>query len=688
MIRLLESSNKSFSIQTGGYVIEYGVSEHSQQQVIIRPAAGGEFAIATRLADGFDLDPTDPKVLESLDVKESEGTITVTFRGRRGWAELEGILTVEESVPGLVHWRVDAAVCQDKAFYHLGWEQPDCEFIVSGKRHAHPVTRYFVPRGPAAGMIYFYDHALRSTCLYFEDYSSLNTLYETTGFANPFQVEADFFPNRGSVQMGEPPMEFQPAQKDGGPNPAVPWMEKVEDFEEFGHVRPAGVRLRAGQQLTLVDTYLYLSPEYHRRPEDFCRLFVEMLANVYARIDKPDLVKTEWGKTVTPTMLRQILDDPANWLTIDGQQFLRAYLRDPRPAGPEMITLVELLVPLVEYVKHYPQDEAAAKLKSILEAGLPRFYNAEWGGFSNSLHLRERESGWYLFWAALNVCDLALSGNADALRMVQASRDRLIDLGIKLDYTFAIINTKTYALDHFYNFEVTGVFVYVMMALYRLSGKQDVECLEQARLAAEKMRLRGFDLTYELNGVMAGAVGLQWLYEETGEVQYNDLAYIPLANVLRWAVLWECRYGTGKHSQSFWAFLPTPGNLNVSEHESHNARRFLRQFFGLAKEQLSAGVQRMIRDSWVYGPAQSRYCLPPFLVESGGAWTMVAEGGSETTCGVIDYTSYVPLEDVHVGWCTDGQWYQPNPKNGVVGQEIYGAGGVVAYANWEAEGDF
>jgi len=66
---------------------------------------------------------------------------------------------------------------------------------------------------------------------------------------------------------------------------------------------------------------------------------------------------------------------------------------------------------------------------------------------------------------------------------------------------------------------------------------------------------------------------------------------------------------------------------------------------------------------------------------------MVAEGQGETTCGEIDYTSFVPLEDLHVGWCIDDQWFKPNPKNGAVGQEIYGAGGPIWYAVWQKEGE-
>jgi hypothetical protein len=45
----------------------------------------------------------------------------------------------------------------------------------------------------------------------------------------------------------------------------------------------------------------------------------------------------------------------------------------------------------------------------------------------------------------------------------------------------------------------------------------------------------------------------------------------------------------------------------------------------------------------------------------------------------------LPLEDVKVGWGTDLEWYDNNGKLGLVGQEIYGAGGPIWYAIWQHE---
>lgn len=80
---------------------------------------------------------------------------------------------------------------------------------------------------------------------------------------------------------------------------------------------------------------------------------------------------------------------------------------------------------------------------------------------------------------------------------------------------------------------------------------------------------------------------------------------------------------------------------------------------------------------------QSRYTLPPYLMQANASKYAAAEGRMETDCGKIDYNQMIPLEDFRVGWCTDLDWWNNNAKLGVVGQEIYGAGRMIWYAIWQ-----
>lgn len=689
-VTLVRCAKDQLELKTGPYRLALETLAGRGQWLTIRAvsadsAATSAPALATRLANGLDLDLTTSGVLRAADSRETSDTITVDLQSSRAWADFASQLTLYKRYPGLVRWRVEATVKRDKVFDGDRWElrEPDVHFVQGSALTEHEVTRWFEPRGPATGMLYFYDHALGASVFYLEDYSSLNHLYELTGCANPYHIDREM--NPGAVSMGYPTDIFQWAEKDGVKRPPQPWQGKTEKFEKFGYRRPLNYRLKAGERVVLGDTYLYLTPGPAGEPAAFCRRLVERLAIVYQYLYKPPLETTDWAGEAVPGLIDS-LNDPANWSEQGGHRFPRSYVHHQH-ATAELLTVGELLVPLTEYVKRFPEQVKARRLKEELDALLPLYWDERWQGFGNGTTVPENSfyQSWYLLWHSVNVSDLALAGNPDALRMIQGFRNRLLELGRRCNYVFAAVNTTTYEQNGIYQFDVTGEYLYAMMALYRLSGGRDQECLAAAKAAASRIMERGFDYAYELNGTATGAVGCQWLFEATKDARDQELAYIPLANALRWALLWECDYGVGKHVTSFWGFCPTPGNNNLAEHEAHHALRFLRQFRALAGATLTPEVEAMLRDSSRYGAMQSRYTLPPYLLQAGAGWSLAQAGLDETDCGVIDAKSFVPLEDMHVGWCTDPAWHMPNPRNGVIGQEIYGAGGPIWHAIWARE---
>jgi hypothetical protein len=161
--------------------------------------------------------------------------------------------------------------------------------------------------------------------------------------------------------------------------------------------------------------------------------------------------------------------------------------------------------------------------------------------------------------------------------------------------------------------------------------------------------------------------------------------YIPLANSLREAWLWECDYGFGDYAVTFWGSSCTPGSPSVAEYEVHRARVHYKQLWEMAKDDISPQLEALLGDAWKRGPSQSLYALPPVLKKIGATHLIAAEGNTETNCGRIDYSQMIPLEDFNAGWGTDLEWWHNNSKPGVVGQEIYGAGGPIWYALWQDE---
>lgn len=139
--------------------------------------------------------------------------------------------------------------------------------------------------------------------------------------------------------------------------------------------------------------------------------------------------------------------------------------------------------------------------------------------------------------------------------------------------------------------------MYLVMALYELSGGKDAECLEAAKAAAEKLCERCLDLTWEVNMIVVGAVACEQLYRATGDARYRDLAYIPLAGTLKEAWLWECDYGIGERTTTFRSFSGCPAAPTTAEFESHRVQLYFKDYAALAADYVAPNVRAMLDDA-------------------------------------------------------------------------------------------
>lgn len=708
-VTLINSSARSFAIQTGEYVVSYRPSKSNDGWIVIGRKGVSGSVITTKLANGAEFNPTDigdanvyawkdprkdSQILKSIKITEMPDRIVVQFNSERRWAFMNGLLTAYKKYPGLLNWTVKVNAKSDKTFNAA--PEPDCRFMTASLPESgdsywgnisdapHDVIRYMTQRGPATGIAYFSDLSMKSSVFYLQDYTSLNALYRLTGFANPFDYPSEG--QAGSVKMGKPWHDFQESHIGDVIQAPKPFANTVDSLWRFGYERPFGFRVSKNAEFTVVDTYLYLKPDPQADNISVCKSFVETLASIYKYIKKPAIMKTDWAGEVVPHMIKDLMREP-NFSLLNGKQFFpRAYV-SYEYKDYQLWTLAQLLHPLIEYVRKYPQHKEAAELKRRLEESLPSFYDKDFKGFNNNLPPLNQKSYFhsvYTFIPVMMIADIALLGNKDAKEMMVGYRPRLLDMGRKTGYIFADMWLEDYSKQSgYYQLDETVAYIYLMMALYELNGNKDTEALGNAKAAAEKLTDRCMDLGWEVNVTASGAVGCEKLYNATGDTRYRDIAYIPLANTLRQAWLWECDYGAGEKTTTFWAFCGTPAATSSAEFESHRTRLHLKQYQELAKTQITPEINAMLSDSWQMGPMQSRFTLPPFLKSAGAAKYIAAEGKSETDCGEIRYDQMIPLEDVRVGWCTDLEWWDNNAKLGVVGQEIYGAGGMIWYAVWQ-----
>ena len=706
-VALLSHTDHSFELATGEYRVHYDVEQDSAGWINIT-RAGHDGAIGTKLVQGQHLDVTagcgtpeksiygwagdvrkDSRIFRSLSCRDTTDAVEITMHSERQWAKFESHLLAYKAHLGLLHWKVTAHAQQDMAF--SGDATPDAHFVTTKitpdweRPTKHEVVRYSVQRGPAAGIVYLRDLPMKSLVFYFEDLSSLNDLYRLTGCDNPFNYPPAG--NPGAVKMGAAAHWFQRASKNGSDiQPLQPFKEKVERYTEFGYERPASFRVPQGTRLTLSDTYLYLRPTTQSDNVTVCRNFVEMLADVYPFIHKPLQITTDWRRDVVPRLLRDVMR-PENTTVLEGKYFLpKAYVRYEHD-DMQLWTALQLLHPLELYVKQQPGDRLAQTLRDRLDQALPLFWDKQLHWFRNNrtpIPTDIFDDVVYQMIIGGMLADVALLGNVNARAIFLDARARMLQWGKTCNYTFANYWVRDFSkMRDLYAADATGMFIHLMMAYHRLSDGQDTEALAAAKAAAAKLGERCLDLCWQVNLTATGAAACEQLYQATGEQRYRDLAFIPLANTLQQAWLWECDYGVGEHSTTFWSFCGCPAAPCSAEFENHRVRLAFRDYLQIAGKDLAPAVARLLNDSWRYGMTQARFALPPFLVSAGAKKFMAAEGPSQTNCGEIRYDQMIPLEDFRVGWGTDVEWWQNNAKLGVVGQEIYGAGGPIWYALWQ-----
>ncbi|MCX7919547.1 MAG: hypothetical protein N3A72_08065 [bacterium] len=696
-VEYLKRDNQGFILRSGKFTVYYNQPEieGSKNMIIIYTVETAidskNNGIATSIVNGTQLMPIHTTRDKKISYRDTMTEFQIEFLTKTTWGTIESRFIAYRTHPGLFRWF--AYIVPEQQYLTIADNPPECAFYPNW----HRIKKYCAQIGPASGLIYFYDRDMDVTALYFEDYTSLNDLYRLTGFENPFNSGPDTGWSEGAVTLpiwGHPEPYSVYFTKAPAPVPKEKIYQKYEIRDtsgRFGYQRPVRLTVPRGKKICINDAYLYLTSEFGTNSAAVCKKFVEMLAVVYQYIPKPPMETIDWANDIVPKLIES-LNDPGNWSKpTNGVEYLTAYVKDRRGPYGELITQLEILVPLLHYLKKHPEQKTAQQIVSKLEKTIPTFWDDKLKTFSDGIApVSSTQSGWYYFFPGMQMSDLAKLGNPDAIRMFQGTRDFYLKVGKQFNYQFAFFNWETGEEWHMYEYDVTGMFINLMMDYYDMSHGKDTECLEAAKKAAEVVAGLEFQYAYELNYTASGAVGLYRLYQVTGDERYRDLAYIPLANTLRWASLWECDYGVGEHIRTFWSFCPTPGNHCMAECENHHCRRYLKDFYRLASQDLTPEVKQLLSDSWKYGPMQSYYTMPPILIKSGAKWSLVKEGSEETggdSRGLwsIDYSSYVPLEDAHMGWCREPNWNDKNPKNGTVGQEIYGAGGPIWYALWQDE---
>ncbi|MGC8935295.1 MAG: hypothetical protein ACP5LN_09085 [Thermoproteota archaeon] len=680
-VHIISWDKDHFEIRSGEYIIRYH-KEKTNGLIFISNTRNKK---GKALATNFGLDNAALEILSSSYVKdvsvhENEREIIAELRSSREWADFLIHVRLFKHKPGLINWKVDVSTKgrnepQKLPFYRFfpqvsseGWNVSTDQEL---KFYDYTIDKFVPGRGidylrgtpehsSAWGVRNVYNQfcylheedVINSTVLYFQNFTSLNKYYEITKTDAAYTVDVPY-----------PWISYYPTRRIDFDHGSFNYILK------FGYRIPVSEeRIPQDEEFTIIDSYLYLNPTKPKNNVECCKLFVKMFSEIYDEIDKPETEYIEWANEVVPKEIENLLD-PDNWVTINGKQYLKSYVKDSRNSSAELITLLDVLVPLKKYFKKFNRG---LELVERLEKGLPDFYKPELGTILQSLHRAQKideekvvMDAWYFLCPVLWAGHVAEEGNLEAKDMILRSSHAIVKLGHAVSYEFPqfldIFNGKYHDVlgteREVYEYDVTGVYAYLMLQYYSLTG--DEAYIEEAKKAMDKVAKRSFEYAYEMTATPEGAAAALWLYQLTNDEKYVDLSFIPLASILRHSVFFECKYGYGKYYKTFFLTMAMPESY-VAACEEGKVFRYMLEYLKRGEECLPSFAKKLVAELLKY---KSQYTMPPNYPKE-----MIAD---EPANGKLVPSWYIPFEDLMFGW----------KKSGQVGQEIYGAGFPIEIAN-------
>jgi hypothetical protein len=434
----------------------------------------------------------------------------------------------------------------------------------------------------------------------------------------------------------------------------------------FGYVPPSSSLGSLPHKTTtvVVSSYLYLEPAIPSVESDIATAYLRALDTVHAAVAPPSVPAANW-----PTLAAKSAADiahPANWVSVNGHQYLRSYVSDTRSA-PELLTQAGVLAGVRAYEARY---NTSVPFDATLDTDLATYYDPVYGTVMNSLphDPSARGESWYFVDNLISLLQLAQSGDASAKTLLLQSVDAVIKLahvnGYEFPQNFAYsdLNGSGSQVEH----DVAGGYAWLMLGLNQLTG--DARYLDEAKASIAHVAGTGFDLSYETHMSAYAAAAAQRLFTMTGDSTYHAYAVLALANLFHAVRLWDCTYGTCKKGSGYHTYMglnPLPWSDYVAMLEQYEAWLGLQSYLRYAQNEpayLTNLVKAFIRDS----PRTLQYSLPP-LLPSGAA---SAAAGEYSFVPHNNLSWHIPLEDLREG----------EAASGAIGQELYGAGGPFMFA--------
>lgn len=559
-VRILSQAPSSFRIQMGEYEVSFAFGnpylsiqrKNAERGLALRP--GGDAGISI-------LGAKDARVVRCF---EDGAAICAEVSGSVSWGTGKITLQVHRESPGLINTRLEVVLDRDIDGSEHGFHGKHAELAYPGNSSDLALTYYLngtpgartyhsAEQRPSAILdnnqwVYWGDPTvLKSTLLYFQDFTALSSFFEMTS-------------TRLRKTVRQPPDCLD------GPKavPGIPF--------SFGYVIPKFAKpLQRNSRVLLTNSFLYLDPgsPMIRESEDYCSRFIDGIAAIYPHLDKPARRTSDWVE-----ITEKGLED----LAACEEALRRRAQTHATPAIPESVLRSPIDVPsnlisLQRYASTFHSKRAETLIGDVEE---------RWANLPEQ-HLPYGDAWQYLF-PMIMAGDYAQEFHSDAAKAFCLKRaDDVLETGQRLQYIFPLRINRDFSKDSDvrYQYDCTGAYVYLMLLYSQFTG--EAKYIKEACAAADRLLQMGFEFPYEFTTTSLAPVALLRLYKKTGDRRYLDGIAIPMAAILRHSCFFNPGYREYKGRTIFLLTEAMPGvyangweeaclvhYLNVLLQEGHN----------------------------------------------------------------------------------------------------------------------
>lgn len=495
-------------------------------------------------------------------------------------------------------------------------------------------------RGLNTGLCYFHlDEPAFGSVLYFQNFTALNEYFAATD-TKPDGAVGGEWPELGYL----PPT---PPQSGTPPTNAIP----------------------AGHSTTMSDTILVFHDEAASSEQGSARRFLQLLGAAYRQLEPPETQYRDWVARADRT-LQDLQTAPEATIRHYGHTYLHPYTA---AEYPDVMVQMAIISPLRNYADWTRRPIPFCK---ALENSLVKFHDRELKTMRRYLPNVGKDKdklavdSWYLYHPLLNLGHLALAGDERANRLFNGSLDFAVKAARHFDYAWPIqfkidsfdVIVEARNDDGLGQTDVGGIYAYVMVQAYELTGEQ--EYLIEARKAIDAARDMRFELNYQANLTAWGAAACMRLWRITDAEYYLHQGYVYLASFLHNCVIWESEIANAAHYKVFLGATCLHDAPYMAIFECFDSFAAFEQYLKDSGPDLDPAARLLISEYCKYALDRAWYYYPDALPADALAIDGIRNGH-------IDSKLSFPVEDLYV----DGQ------PAGQVGQEVYGAGAPFVFAS-------